>query len=114
MKYVYSLLLSAAAASASNVGQSYSPNQYYHVLCEPSTPSKCSLHSGKSSSDASNVSHAYGMFNDDIEKEGWGKLWVNGDESTQGYYEAGFLVSTGGPWFRRSRRTRAEAVGGGS
>ncbi len=89
-----SALLATASATA-NVGKSFAPNSYYHVECETATPSKCALHEGKEAKDG-RVSHAYGLFDDTISTEGWGKLWVHGDESTQGYYEAGFLVSVSG------------------
>ena len=31
------------------------------------------------------------MYNDEVSKDGWGKLWIHGDDSHDGWYEAGFL-----------------------
>ena len=87
----FALLVVPATASSSSLGKQYTSNQYYHVECETLTPANCRVLEGKASVDGG-VSHAYGMFNDEISKDGWGKLWIHGDESTQGYYEAGFLV----------------------
>ncbi len=36
-------------------------------------------------------SHAYGSFVNDIHKDGWGKIWVHGDSTVEGWYQAGYL-----------------------
>jgi hypothetical protein len=47
---------------------------------------KCSLIAGRHES-----SHAYGVYNDDITTDGWGKLWIHSDNSKSSWYEAGFV-----------------------
>lgn len=64
---------------------SFKSNQYYFVSCDGKNV--CTLKEGK----GDGKSHAYGMYNDDVEKDGWGKLWVHGDASFDGWWEAGFL-----------------------
>lgn len=39
----------------------------------------------------SESSHASGTFVDDVDLDGWGKLWVHGDNTTSGWYESGFI-----------------------
>jgi hypothetical protein len=36
-------------------------------------------------------SHAYGTFVDDVNKDGWGKIWVHGDSTVDGWYQSGYL-----------------------
>ena len=33
--------------------------------------------------------NAYGSFEDDVDVDGWGKLWLTGDNSTAGWFQAG-------------------------
>jgi hypothetical protein len=60
-------------------------NQYYHAVCDENK--SCSLQEGK----GNGTQHAYAMYNDDVQLDGWGKLWVHGDKTWEGWYEAGFL-----------------------
>jgi hypothetical protein len=39
-------------------------------------------------------SHGNGLFLDDVETTGWGKLWIHGDDTLQGSYEGGFVEGT--------------------
>jgi hypothetical protein len=63
---------------------------YWSAVCQHGSAS-CSMKkkSDLSANQAAN-SHAYGMYNDEVNKDGWGKLWVHGDETTEGWYQAGF------------------------
>ncbi len=42
-------------------------------------------------SESQSLSHAHGTYIDTIEQDGWGKIWVHGDETIDGWYQAGFL-----------------------
>lgn len=35
--------------------------------------------------------HARGTYSDDINADGWGKIWLHGDATVDGWYESGFL-----------------------
>lgn len=69
------------------LAQKYPFNQEYFVLCQGKFVD-CELTNGRSSP---SVSHAYGTYIDDVDKDGWGKIWVHGDDTEQGWYQAGFL-----------------------
>lgn len=72
-------------ASLSNVlGLSFERNTDYSSVCDEHR--KCYLVEGRQSS-----SHAYGVYNEDIHSDGWGKLWVHSDDSKSSWYEAGFV-----------------------
>lgn len=81
--FIVGVLVSWSAAS--RVAQTFESNKYYSAVCDEYR--SCSLYEGK---DATG-SHAYGMFNDDVETDGWGKLWLHGDATNDGWYESGFL-----------------------
>jgi hypothetical protein len=66
----------------------YSVRCFQHSGVSDGKASSCSLVQGKSSHPDS---HAYGTYVDDVMKDGWGKLWVHGDESVEGWYQAGYL-----------------------
>lgn len=78
--------LASAGLALSVATSSFSSDQYYSVTCDSSTRS-CELKEGI----IKDESHAYGIFKDEVDVDGWGKLWVHGDESDDGWYEGGFL-----------------------
>lgn len=59
----------------------------YSVKCDGGSP-KCVLVKGKIFDPNS---HAHGVFADEVDKDGWGKLWVHGDATVDGWYQSGFL-----------------------
>lgn len=59
-------------------------SHYKSVVCVNGR--KCSLKDG-----IVDGTHAHGHYQDDVLTSGWGKLWVHGDDTLQGSYEAGFL-----------------------
>jgi hypothetical protein len=61
------------------------PSVEYYVKCA-SEGHVCSLEETKS-----DHSHAYGTYVDEVDKDGWGKIWIHGDDSQEGWYQAGFL-----------------------
>lgn len=65
----------------------YENNQEYSVRCLGHF-SNCELVSGKIYHPNS---HAFGTYSDEVNKDGWGKLWVHGDATLEGWYQAGFL-----------------------
>jgi hypothetical protein len=79
----FPLLCSGLQKSSDHYGSTFS------VSC-PSSSSSCQLIPGRLPSTSSD-SHAYGTYLDTIDKDGWGKLWVHGDATPDGWYQAGFL-----------------------
>lgn len=70
-------------------------NHYYSTICSNENKDnivqqqlKCSIVEGKSNHPNS---HAYAIFRDEVEKDGWGKLWVTGDDTIEGWFQSGFL-----------------------
>lgn len=69
----------------------FQDNTYYAAKCFPGTHS-CELVQGKSKEqEPSSFSRAYGLYKDEVNVDGWGKLWLHGDDSTEGWYQAGFV-----------------------
>jgi hypothetical protein len=65
----------------------FKEKSYYSVHCNYSSRG-CVLQEGKNNEN----SHAYGVFESSgIMVDGWGKIWVYGDSSNEGWYESGFL-----------------------
>ena len=78
-----SFLVASAVFTASAVD--YQRDKYYVANCQDNNgkfnESNCNV---QLKSDATSGSYeAYGMYNDDVESAGWGKLWVHGSESNQ-------------------------------
>lgn len=67
---------------------SFKSNQYYSAICPDNIRTKCSIVEGKSDHPHA---HAYAIYREEVEKDGWGKLWVVGDDSVEGWYQSGFL-----------------------
>jgi hypothetical protein len=63
----------------------FNSNTYYHAECN--SKKECSLKEGNKG----DSSHSYGMYNDEVTKDGWGKLWIHSDATEAGAYEAGFV-----------------------
>lgn len=64
--------------------RAYENGREYSVRCT----SSCTLVEGRLNSPDSN---AYGTYVDTVDTDGWGKLWVHGDGTLNGWYQAGFL-----------------------
>lgn len=63
-------------------------NQYYSTICPDNIRSNCRIEEGKlSHPDA----HAYAIFRDEVDSDGWGKLWVYGDDTPEGWFQSGFI-----------------------
>lgn len=82
---LFGLLISVVLLA--QVFAAFESGQQYSVKCDKHF-SDCSLVKGKIY-DAN--SHAYGTFVDDVQKDGWGKIWVHGDATVEGWYQSGFL-----------------------
>lgn len=66
--------------------QAYENGKEYSVRCK--AENQCELVEGR----VSNAdSHAYGTYADEVDKDGWGKIWVHGDATVAGWYQSGFL-----------------------
>ncbi|RYG68181.1 hypothetical protein EON64_05755, partial [archaeon] len=68
------------------IAAQYEDGAEYSVRC--TSLSGCELVKGRLSDPES---HAYGTYSNEINKDGWGKLWVHGDGTDDGWYQAGFL-----------------------
>ena len=64
---------------------SFKSNTYYYADCDQNN--NCTLQEGK----GNGKSHAYAKYNDEQQQDGWGKLWVHGDKTWEGWFQAGFL-----------------------
>jgi hypothetical protein len=82
------VLLVVAAVVLCSSAQKYPAGPEYSVVCHSKYSRDCSLVEGRVK-DGSSL--AYGTYVDDVEKDGWGKVWVHGDASEEGWFQAGFL-----------------------
>jgi hypothetical protein len=89
---LFAVVLAVAAANATEGPQT----QYYSAVCNHfNAPVNglfrtCEVVKGRDSMG----SHANGVFLDEVETTGWGKLWIHGDNTLQGSYEGGFVEGT--------------------
>eukprot|EP01031_Cornospumella_fuschlensis_P035022 gene35022-42412_t len=65
----------------------YEDDVEYSVRCAGSQ-SGCELVKGRLTEPSS---HAYGTYSDEVNKDGWGKIWVHADATDDGWYQAGYL-----------------------
>lgn len=87
--FSYFLLISSSSSSSS---------KEYSVLCS-NLNNSCFLSKGKLTNKQKNKelisnnleSHSYGIYIDNINQDGWGKLWLYSDSTLKGWYQAGFL-----------------------
>lgn len=83
---LFILLLVALVVCSS--AHKFVSGQEYSVICHDKFSRDCDIVSGRSRSP---TSRAYGTYVDDVEKDGWGKIWVHADATEHGWYQAGFL-----------------------
>lgn len=68
--------------------------QVYSVVCDKIRRRDCNLIAGKQaygSTQEGGETHAYGTYVDEVNTDGWGKLWVHSDATVEGWYQAGFI-----------------------
>lgn len=89
------LFITALVVALVALAHGYESGVPYSVHCRPSAlrtaagfSQTCELVKGKVPHPSS---HAYGTFKDEVMKDGWGKIWVHGDQTVQGWYQGGFL-----------------------
>lgn len=91
------LLISYISLIFGVFARNFDNNVYYSVRCKENLRNSCSLEVGKpilnnhKVDDVANDIHAFGIYEDSIHEEGWGKLWVHSDNTTIGWYQAGYL-----------------------
>lgn len=62
----------------------------YFVQCETSN-SNCQLIDKATTKTAPRFSHCHGLYLDEVSKDGWGKLWVHGDDTLDAWFQCGYL-----------------------
>lgn len=64
----------------------YENGKEYSIRCKAET--FCEVVPGRLTSADS---HAHGSYLDEVDKDGWGKLWMHSDATVKGWYQAGYL-----------------------
>jgi hypothetical protein len=85
---LFVVFLVAVVVTVCVSAKSYESGKEYSVICDSNLNRECKLAVGRSSHQNS---RAYGTYIDDIGTDGWGKIWVHGDETEEGWFQAGFL-----------------------